>query len=275
MEILQKRGALTHFQILGEISKQEPNLKQKDLAERLGITIQAVSENIKTLTELGYITSKDGRAPYKITQKGILKVKKDAITLRKYSDSVLETMTYYKSTWPAIAKEDLKEGDEVGLYMENGRLYASINAQTDAYADVILDTKKGFDVALTNLKGTIEIKESKILIITWPPIKQGGSRSTDIDLIKEIYEGKYTNYGLNSIDKVAAIGTTSHVIANHLGIPVDIEFGVSEAAQSAVRKGLNVMILSIGDMSKNISKDLEDANVPYQVVDAKKTIMEL
>ena len=275
MEILQKRGALTHFQILGEISKQEPNLKQKDLAERLGITIQAVSENIKTLTELGYITSKDGRAPYKITQKGILKVKKDAITLRKYTDSVLETMTYYKSTWPAIAKEDLKEGDEVGLYMENGRLYASINAQTDAYADVILDTKKGFDVALTNLKGTIEIKESKILIITLPPIKQGGSRSADIDLIKEIYNGKYANYGLSSIDKVAAIGTTSHVIANYLEIPIDIEFGVSEAAQSAVRKGLNVLILSIGDMSKNISKDLEDANVPYQVVDAKKTIMEL
>ena len=275
MEILQKRGALTHFQILGEISKQEPNLKQKDLAERLGITIQAVSENIKTLTELGYITSKDGRAPYKITQKGILKVKKDAITLRKYSDTVLETMTYYKSTWPAIAKEDLKEGDEVGLYMEDGRLYASINAQTDAYADVILDTKKGFDVALTNLKGTIEIKDSKILIITLPPIKQGGSRSTDIDLIKEIYNGKYANYGLSSIDKVAAIGTTSHVIANHLGIPVDIEFGVSEAAQSAVRKGLNVMILSIGDMSKNISKDLEDANIPYQVVDAKKSVKEI
>ena len=275
MEILQKRGALTHFQILGEISKQEPNLKQKDLAERLGITIQAVSENIKTLTELGYITSKDGRAPYKITQKGILKVKKDAITLRKYSDSVLETMTYYKSTWPAIAKEDLKEGDEVGLYMDDGRLYASINAQTDAYADVILDTKKGFDVALTNLKGTIEIKESKILIISLPPIKQGGSRATDIDLIKEIYEGKYTNYGLSSIDKVAAIGTTSHVIANHLGIPVDIEFGVSEAAQSATRKGLNVLILSIGDMSKNISKDLEDANIPYQVVDAKKSVIEI
>ena len=275
MEILQKRGALTHFQILGEISKQDPNLKQKDLAERLGITIQAVSENIKILTELGYITSKDGRAPYKITQKGINKVKKDAITLRKYSDSVLETMTYYKSTWPAIAKEDLKEGDEVGLYMEDGRLYASINAQTDAYADVILDTKKGFDVALTNLKGTIEIKESKILIITLPPIKQGGSRATDIDLIKEIYEEKYENYGLSSIDKVTAIGTTSHVIANALNIPVDIEFGVSEAAQSAVRKGLNVLILSIGDMSKNISKDLEDANIPYQVIDAKKTIMEL
>ncbi len=181
-------------------------------------------------------------------------------------------MTYYKSTWPAIAKEDLKEGDEVGLYMEDGRLYASINVQSTAYADVILDTKKGFDVALTNLKGLIEIKDSKILIISLPPIKDGGSRSADLDLIKDIYEGKYENYGLSSIDKVAAIGTTSHAIANNLGIPIDIEFGVSEAAQSAVRKGLNVMILSIGDMSKNISKDFEDANIQHQIIDARKPI---
>ena len=65
MKSFKKRGALTHFQILSEISKQDPHLKQKDLANKLGITIQAVSENIKTLIELGYITSKDGRSPYK------------------------------------------------------------------------------------------------------------------------------------------------------------------------------------------------------------------
>ena len=74
MKTFKKRGALTHFQILSEISKQDPHLKQKDLANKLGITIQAVSENIKTLIELGYISSKDGRSPYKITQKGIEKV---------------------------------------------------------------------------------------------------------------------------------------------------------------------------------------------------------
>ena len=49
MKAFKKRGALTHFQILSEISKQDPHLKQKDLAKKLGITIQAVSENIKTL----------------------------------------------------------------------------------------------------------------------------------------------------------------------------------------------------------------------------------
>ena len=46
MKAFKKRGALTHFQILSEISKQDPHLKQKDLAKKLGITIQAVSENI-------------------------------------------------------------------------------------------------------------------------------------------------------------------------------------------------------------------------------------
>jgi putative transcriptional regulator len=115
MKAFKKRGALTHFQILSEISKQDPHLKQKDLAKKLGITIQAVSENIKTLTELGYITSKDGRSPYKITQSGIDKVKKDAISLRKYSDSVLETMNHYKTIWPAIAKEELKKDGKVAL----------------------------------------------------------------------------------------------------------------------------------------------------------------
>ena len=33
MKAFKKRGALTHFQILSEISKQNPHLKQKDLAE--------------------------------------------------------------------------------------------------------------------------------------------------------------------------------------------------------------------------------------------------
>ena len=33
MKAFKKRGALTHFQILSEISKQDPHLKQKDLAE--------------------------------------------------------------------------------------------------------------------------------------------------------------------------------------------------------------------------------------------------
>ena len=153
--------------------------------------------------------------------------------------------------------------------MEDGKLYASLNAQTSAFADVILDTKKGFDVSLTNLKGTIDIKNSKALIVTLPLIKDGGSRSADMKLVKEIYTEKYKNYGFESLDKVAVIGTVSHAVANNLDIPIDIEYGVTSAAVSAIRKGLNVFILCVGDMTKNITKELEDNDIQYQVIDAK------
>ena len=177
MKAFKKRGALTHFQILSEISKQNPHLKQKDLAETLGITIQAVSENIKTLIEQEYITSKDGRSPYKITQKGIDKVKRDAISLRKYSDSVLETMNHYKTVWPAIAKEDLKKDEIVGL---------------------------------------------------------------------------------------------SRAVANMLNLPVTIEYAAPQATANAARKGLNVLALCVGDMTKAFTRELEEQKIKFDIIDGGK-----
>ena len=269
MDVFKKRGAMTKFQILSEISKQEPHLKQKDLAERLGITVQAVSENIKSLIDEGYISSKDGRSPYKITQEGIKKVKKDAVTLRKYSDSVLEIMNHYQSVWPAIAKEDMIKGDSVGLLMENGLLYASHSKQA-ANATAISNAKRGEDVALGELNGMIELNMGNVLIITIPTIKDGGSKSTDLNLIKTIYQEGFKEWGDNKqIDTIAAIGTVSHAIANKLDLPIDIQFAAAPATASAARKGLNVMVLSVGNMTKSFIKAVEAEDIKYHVIDGK------
>lgn len=269
MKIFKKRGEMTHFQILSEISKQEPHLRQKDIAERLGITVQAVSENIKTLIDEGYITSKDGRAPYKISQKGIAKVKKDAINLRKYSDDVLETMNYYKSIWPAISNEDLKEGEQVGLFMEDGILFANKSKQS-ACAEVLCDVKIGEDVPLTSLTGMIDLEVGQVIIVTLPTIKQGGSRSTDFELIKSLYEVEFKKWGIEKIDKFGAMGTVSRAVANKLNIPIDIEFAISPSTISAAKKGLNVMVMVVGDMAKGIVKNLEDEGIKFNVVNANK-----
>lgn len=270
MEIFKKRGAMTKFQILSEISKQEPHLKQKDLAERLGITVQAVSENIKSLIDDGYITSKDGRSPYKITQEGIKKVKRDAITLRKYSDSVLEIMNHYQSVWPAIARDEIKKGDTVGLYMEKGILYAG-HKQQSASATALEDAEVGEDVALGELNGIIDLKNGQAIIVTLPTIKEGGSANADLNLIKNIYENGFQEWGDDSqIDKVAAIGTVSHAVANKLDIPIDLEFAVASSTASAARKGLNVMALSVGNMTKSFIRELESEDVKYNVIDGSK-----
>lgn len=267
MKAFKKRGALTHFQILSEISKQDPHLKQKDLAKTLGITIQAVSENIKTLIELGYITSKDGRSPYKITQAGIDKVKKDAISLRKYSDSVLETMNHYKTIWPAIATEDLKKDDIVGLYMENGVLYAH-KKEENATGVVLEDTEKNMDVSLTNLTGLIEMAVGEVTVINVPTIKDGGSKSTDLDLIKNVYD-KGTNTS-KPFDKIAVAGTVSRAVVQKLGLNIDIEFAAPQASANAARKGLNILAVCVGDMSKAFTRELENEKIKYNIIDGGK-----
>ncbi|RPF51727.1 putative transcriptional regulator [Methanobrevibacter gottschalkii DSM 11977] len=267
MKAFKKRGALTHFQILSEISKQDPHLKQKDLANKLGITIQAVSENIKTLIEQGYISSKDGRSPYKITQKGIEKVKKDAISLRKYSDAVLETMNHYKTIWPAIAREDLQKDDIVGLFMDDGVLYAH-KKEENATGIVMDNTKEGMDVALSNLTGTIDVSNGEVTIINVPTIKDGGSKASDLELIKKVYENG-TNSG-EPIDKIACAGTVSRAIINKLELPLDIEYAAPNATANAARKGLNVLAICVGDMSKAFTRELESEKIKYNVIDGKK-----
>ena len=81
MKVFKKKGELTRFQILAEIAKQQPHLRQKDIAEKLGITIQAVSENIKSLTDDGFVEIREGTARYHITKRGIEKLKKEAVNL--------------------------------------------------------------------------------------------------------------------------------------------------------------------------------------------------
>ena len=269
MKIFKKRGEMTHFQILSEISKQDPHLRQKDIAERLNITVQAVSENIKTLLDEGYISSREGRSPYKITQKGIVKVKKDAINLRKYSDSVLETMNYYKSVWPAIANEKIMKNEQVGLYMKDGILYADKSNQS-ATAEVLCDADIGEDVALTGLNGMIELKIGQVIIITLPTIKKGGSRTADLELVENIYEKEYKKWGMNNIDKVGIMGTIARVVANKLSIPIAIEYATANSTIAATKKGLNIMVLAVGNMAKTLIKSLDEEDIKYNIIDAYK-----
>ncbi len=259
MKVFKKKGELTRFQILAEIAKQQPHLRQKDIAEKLGITIQAVSENIKSLTDDGFVEIREGTARYNITKRGIEKVKKEATDLRKYADEVVETMNTYKSIWPAIAEEELKSGDNVGLKMKNGILYAT-KEETSASAEVLNDAVRGEDVALTKLNGTIELKKGTVTIIELPTINQGGSRASEIDEIWKIYE--------KGFDKVGIMGTISRAVTEKMGISPDFEFATPQATVAAAKRGLNVLVFAVGKMTRSITKKLDDEGIHYIVKDA-------
>ena len=69
-----KKRNITEFQVLSEIIRKQPHIKQKEIAENLGITVQAVSEHIRNLVKEGYVKSR-GRGEYVVTEKGLRKIK--------------------------------------------------------------------------------------------------------------------------------------------------------------------------------------------------------
>ena len=75
--LLQNKGEFTKFQILLEIMNNQPHIKQKEIADTMGITIQAISKYFKKLTKEGLLEAGSGRADYHLTRKGIGKLHDD------------------------------------------------------------------------------------------------------------------------------------------------------------------------------------------------------
>lgn len=264
MKVFKKKGELTRFQILAEIAKQEPHLRQRDIAEKMGITVQAVSENIKSLADEGFVETGKGHSRYKITKMGIEKVKSEATNLRKYADQVLETMNTYKSIWPAIAREKLKKGEKVWMEMDRGTLYAGKH-KTSAYAEVLNDAENGEDVALIKLGGTIKLEKGQVVVIKLPTISQGGSRAADLEKIREIHR----NYGVD-FDRVGIMGTVSRAVTEKLGIHADFEFATPESTVAAAKRGLKVLVFAVGKMTNSITRKLDNEELDYVIEDVKK-----
>src|SRR4030042_3764105 len=82
--LLKEKGEFTKFQILFEVMRNQPHVKQKDISDKLGITIQAISKYFKKLTKEGLLEAGSERADYHLTAKGIIKLRDDVRTLESY-----------------------------------------------------------------------------------------------------------------------------------------------------------------------------------------------
>ena len=163
-----KKRNITEFQILAEIIRKQPHIKQKEIAEALGITVQGVSEHIRNLLKKGYIKSRS-RGEYILTDKGIRVLKTWISQFRDYLEEINRDIYRYKDIWPAIADEDIEDGERVYLFMKSGLLYASKKVKTPSTAEVVEGGKKGEDIAITNIEGIIEMKKGKVTILRIPP----------------------------------------------------------------------------------------------------------
>jgi putative transcriptional regulator len=269
--LLQNKGEFTKFQILLEIMRNQPHIKQKDISDKLGITIQAISKYFKKLSKEGLLESGSERADYRLTPKGVTKLREDMQGLENYVKEIKQELKI-EHAWPAIATQPVKAGEEVGLIMKEGVMYTSPlnNPQTQAKGIALANAKIGEDLGLKDLHGKLHVNQGKILIVKLPSIRRGGSSAADMTKVQ-------TYYDEFKPDRIGVMGAVGRAVLNKLGHKADIEFGISRSAAIAASRGLNVFVLVVGRMVNRMIQEIDQinmksgGNIIYEVKDAQLT----
>ncbi len=253
--------------------RNQPHIKQREISDSIGITVQAVSKYFKKLIKEGFLETGSDRANYRLTPKAIEKLHEDARNLEKYIIRTIKDLRIER-IWPAIAMKPIKAGEEVGLIMKNGVLYAvdRDHHEAKAFGIAVMNANPEEDLGLTNLRGRVKLRQGKVFIIKLPSIKEGGSRAVDLRKVQKIYEEFKP-------DRVGVMGTVGRSVLNKLRVKADFEFGITKAAALAALRGLNVLILVVGRMVNRVIEEINKVNakyvtdIMYSVEDCRKSFV--
>jgi len=257
IELLSSKSGITKFQILIEVAAHQPNARQKEIAEKIGVTPQAVSEYIKELVAEGLVSS-EGRVRYRITKQGVEWVLENAAEMKRYARFVMSDIISHVSTWTAIADEDVNAEQEVYLTMRKGLLYVSTQDVTNATGTTISNALKGEDVGVTDLMGLIDLENASITVCKIPRVERGGSKNVDLERLKNLVKSK---------SYLATIGVESLIALRRVGREPDVMFGAKESVIEAAFHGLSSLVLAIDEEVPGILSRLESEDLEYELVD--------
>lgn len=254
--LLRNKGDISRFQILVEIAEHQPAVRQQEIAEKIGVTPQAVSEYIRDLVDEGMV-SMSGRSNYVVTKTGIAWVMENAASLEFYIRHIKRNVIQHISVWTALAADDLKKGDTVGLFMKNGVLYAGKKPMS-ATATVYADAKKKEDVGICDVNGIIDHHEGIIHICKVPRVQRGGSRSVKKNELKKVAA---------TVGLTAAVGLEASVALKSVGRTPDIFYGACEGVIDAAYHGITCALVIVDEEFPNFIKRLENTPLEYKIHD--------
>jgi putative transcriptional regulator len=260
VEILRNKNQATRLQILAEIANSGPHIQQRDIARKLEVTPQAVSEYIAQLVKDGFITL-EGHSTYIITNVGVNWIIRVLKEIKEYSDFIVKSVTSI-SVSAAIAETDLKEGQQVTLKMKDGLLYASVHRGEGVSGKACSRAAAGEDVGVAEIEGIVPLKPGKALILKIPGVKRGGSAKANLSALKKQTKGAIST---------GAIGIEALAALKRAGVSGFIYFyGVKEAVVEAAQHGLNPLVCCTEDEISSLIKKLEDSHIAYDLIDLRK-----
>ena len=237
--------------------RSQPHVKQKDVADAVGITVQAVSKHFKKLAREGLLEVGSERADYRLTPKANDKLSDYLKSLNSYTARIKSDLKIERLL-PALATQPIKEGETVGIIMKEGVLYAVSPDHPDAEAHGIAaqDAQPGEDVGLSDLQGKVKTRQGRVVMVRLPSIREGGSRAVDLAKVRRFYEEFHP-------DRVGVVGVVGRAVLNKLGLRADLDFGITRATALAAERGLNVFVFVVGRMVNRVIEEIDTTNVKH------------
>jgi putative transcriptional regulator len=267
--VLRDKGENTEFQILLEVLRSQPHVKQKDVADAVGITVQAVNKHFTKLSKEGFLEVGSERADYRLTSKATDKLDDYMKSLSSYTARI-ERDLKVERLLPALATRRAKAGENVGIIMKDGVLYAvsKDNSAAEAWGIVVQDAEAGEDIGLRDVQGRVKTRQGKVVMVRLPSIREGGSRTVDLIKVRRLFEEFKP-------DRIGVIGVVGRAVLNKLGLKADIDFGTTRATALASERGLNVFVLVVGRMVNRVIEEIDMTNmrhgssITYEVKDGR------
>jgi len=236
----------TELLILAELLSN-PSVRRREIAESLGITEQAVSQYFSKLeNERLIVPQKNG---VKVSRRGIQMLQERLFGLKDEIQGILRHIQVI-DTCLAIASDKLKKGDNVGLLMRDGKLFAVSNAECDSRGVARQDAKPGEEILVGDLEGVVKLELGTLLALQLPSELSGGSRKVDLGRAKREID-KF------SFREVAVGDVIGEIVAENLDIAPNIIYAPVQASLSALVKGLNVLFIGTRDSVKEIFDEVE------------------
>ena len=257
-DILHNKNASTRFQILVEIASKGPAIEQKAIATNLGITPQAISEYLKHMTADGLVVA-EGRSRHRVTSGGVNWMLKELRALNDYVNLAERAVTDIAVN-AALAEDDIKQGEEVGLVMKDGILTAHTEKNGGAWGVASQSAMAGEDVGVSSVQGIIPLKKGKVTLATIPGILEGGSRVADTARLSTLVKGKL---------HVAAAGIEAYAALRKIGVEPRYFYAVPQIAAEAVRYGLEVVIVAVAEELPGLVKSLAEGEIKPHIVDLR------
>lgn len=255
--VLRSKRDATRYQILVEIAERQPAVSQREIADAIGITAQAVSDYLKGLVEEGYVET-SGRGRYEVSKEGVDWLISRTDELREFTAHVSEDVIGQVETETALATDAIEESQIVSLSMVGGVLCATPGDNGGATAVAVTDAERNRDVGITDFEGVLDYELGEVTIVSIPPVAEGGSTSADPTTVAA---------HAASHDLVATAGTEAVAAARAADLTVDIRFGTPEAVREAATKGLDVLLFATDDRLAAHTEQLREGTVGYQLIE--------